>query len=316
MSSLSKFADLKLRCVKTQRVSVGFGMQAFLSMPGKNTRELRGKVADVALEFQAAFPDLLTHFQRHNARRLSPVKGTAMEEYYQALNEKQNPDVDQFSVHVTDPEIPPSCAMGALVGATESIDRVPYAGLTAHVPLDWFEAHPQDWINMVLGWCNRLQPAKGAVGVNPITEFGTSRARYREIWPFLSRYPGMGALHPLFEVNMHPGQIGTVNWLTILNDELVEKLGGRDVLEAQVDDRITLHDWDGGILFQAGAMPELGDRTLGLWPEAYRKVSNATRPIRFEDYRNTPMALMKVPAPLDSYEETLNWVRRFDVEET
>ena len=67
------------------------------------------------------------------------------------------------------------------------------------------------------------------------------------------------------------------------------------------------------VLIRAGTHPQMGDVNMGNIPEAYRTVSDALRPIRFEDYQQNPMDLIRVPRPLDAYEETLNWLHRFDL---
>ena len=76
---------------------------------------------------------------------------------------------------------------------------------------------------------------------------------------------------------------------------------------------LSLHDYAGGVVIRAGTHPQMGDINMGNIPEAYCAVSDALRPIRFEDYQQNPMDLIRVPRPLDAYEETMNWLRRFDV---
>jgi len=117
---------------------------------------------------------------------------------------------------------------------------------------------------------------------------------------------------PYYIANRQEQALAPVNWLTILDDSLVAELGGLEALTSALGEGITIHQWDGGILIQAGDMPEIGDVNQGLWPRAYCQVNDATKALRFEDYPSSSVALIKVPKPLDAYEETLKWVRRFD----
>ncbi|MBM7046353.1 hypothetical protein JTP94_14490 [Rhizobium lusitanum] len=44
-------------------------------------------------------------------------------------------------------------------------------------------------------------------------------------------------------------------------------------------------------------------------PEAYQRVAQVLKPIRFDDHQRL---LIDAPQPLDALEETIKWVRRFD----
>ena len=103
--------------------------------------------------------------------------------------------------------------------------------------------------------------------------------------------------------------IRTVNWLTFINDSLVIELGGRDRLAAQLHDMCPVYPYHGGLLIQAGARPELGDLNRGLVPDAYKIVARALKPVRFDEHQRP---LIDAPQPLDSLEETMKWIRRFD----
>ena len=41
-------------------------------------------------------------------------------------------------------------------------------------------------------------------------------------------------------------------------------------------------------------------------------MNKVLRPWLFTDYQNKPTQLLKVPKPLDAFDETLRWVTRFD----
>lgn len=113
-------------------------------------------------------------------------------------------------------------------------------------------------------------------------------------------------------VRRKPGrQIRTINWLTILDDTFVETLGGLDRIRSELGDTCPVHVFNGGVVIQAGPRPKPGDVNYGEVLEDYRKVSNLTRILRFENFTGRN-GLLTVPPPLDSVVETLKWIRRFD----
>ncbi|WP_128293465.1 type VI immunity family protein [Afifella aestuarii] len=90
---------------------------------------------------------------------------------------------------------------------------------------------------------------------------------------------------------------------------LARLLGGEERLAEVLGPSCPIHDYDGGIVVQAGPEPQLGDINRGLVLDDYRRVSQALAPIRFEDY---PRGLFVLGEPFDSLEETRKWIRRFD----
>lgn len=176
-----------------------------------------------------------------------------------------------------------------------------------------------------------MKPMHGLAGFAPVYGIGAEADHMQETWPFLARFPGLN--YPIPYPKAAEGQgarkICGISWLTILGAPALAALGGRAHLVERLADAwavvadeaprpglppgIGLHDYDGGLLIRAGTHPQMGDVNMGNIPEAYRTVSDALRPIRFEDYQQNPMDLIRVPRPLDAYEETLNWLHRFDL---
>ncbi|OTQ26579.1 hypothetical protein B6D22_00210, partial [Gilliamella apicola] len=63
----------------------------------------------------------------------------------------------------------------------------------------------------------------------------------------------------------------SINWLTILNEELfTEKLGSLDeVKQKNSDEGVIFHPYDGGVVVQAGEVPEFCDVGRNPYPEHY-----------------------------------------------
>jgi len=199
-----------------------------------------------------------------------------------------------------------------MVRCAEVAVRRPNSALTARFPAVSARTEPDRLIALVLDWCSRVRPIHGVVGLSPLFELGMERSYPWVLWPFLDRFVGLDYDWASWALAIDSRRIRGVNWLTILDDGLVEELGGRLALEAELGDAAKVMTWNGGVLIRAGAEPQMGDRDVGQWPSAYLAVNRVLKPIRFEEYPAKPLALIKVPPPLDPREETLKWVRRFD----
>jgi len=163
----------------------------------------------------------------------------------------------------------------------------------------------------LLEWCTLLRPAHGSAGYSVILESGAiSGEPY--CYPFLQRHPGLNIFQTvnfIGDVKQTYNRIKTINWLTVLGDEVLAELGGLDAARLALGPEAILHPYPGGVVIQACEVPLLGDTHRDDIPEAYRRVARFTRPVRFEDYRSS---LFKVFEPLDRKEETRKWIRRFD----
>lgn len=96
-----------------------------------------------------------------------------------------------------------------------------------------------------------------------------------------------------------------VNWLTLIDSSLVERLGGRAALRAQLDSAIALRDLPAGLMIQAGQEPELGDVNAGERLPLYRQVHRAMRPVRVVDH-------WLFGGRFFLQQETRRWMSRFD----
>lgn len=163
----------------------------------------------------------------------------------------------------------------------------------------------------MLDWAARLKPAHGQAGFTVILEIGSIWAE-PYVYSTLQRHPGFDIHEPVAFKSETRGifnRIKCINWLTVLGDPILDELGGLDAARKALEPDCTLHPYPGGVLIQAGSVPQLGDSFNGLIPEAYRKVAHFTRPVRFESYRSS---LFRVFEPMIGREEAVKWVKRFD----
>ncbi len=141
----------------------------------------------------------------------------------------------------------------------------------------------EEFSALVHKWCDALRPHSGVAGwgisthcneMNSLTMHGSPA---RE----LLRYPGLDyPVIPFFpeDTDTFEEAIASTNWLTILCDELAERIGGEASLRA-LGEGYPLRRYDGGYIIQAGPEPELGDRDEGDFLPQYGKVHDLLRPL-------------------------------------
>lgn len=188
-----------------------------------------------------------------------------------------------------------------------------YSDWTASMAFSALPApYPRELLASVLDWAATLKPRHGTSGLSFLIDQDTDHRRItRRIYPHLMRHPGLDyddggdwvGIAGLSET------IRSVNWLNVLDDGFVSRLGGIDAIAAALGPDCPVHRYDGGIVIQAGPQPEIGDVNYGVVPAHYRTVARLLKPLRFESY---PFGLLTPPDPLDPVQETLRWIRRFD----
>lgn len=173
------------------------------------------------------------------------------------------------------------------------------------------EQRPGYLHEMVADWADHLQPYHGTVGLGTIlpTYFTTARSTGGAIYPYLQRFPGLQPDYPVwFSVKLFDGILG-VNWYTMVSDELLERIGGREAVAAQLDERFFLWDYPEGLGIMAGRLPELGDSEQGLMPDLYVKLHSVLRPLYSQKIRGIAECL---PLGVSTEAFDKEWMYRFD----
>lgn len=142
----------------------------------------------------------------------------------------------------------------------------------------------EEFTALVHKWCDALRPHSGVAGWGisqqweEMSFISTRDVCVRE----LLRYPGLDSpVRPLVfasDLDRFENNIASINWLTILCDDLAERIGGEASLRA-LGEGYPLSRYDGGYIIQAGPEPELGDRDEGDFLPQYGKVHDLLRPL-------------------------------------
>ena len=190
--------------------------------------------------------------------------------------------------------------------------------LEMHVPLPWVLQQPPD--KNLVGWlrecCELLEPVHGTLGIGmmlPIERMFNRHERYAEaLRPYLIAMPGLQCIDAIPQGPYGDG-IFTVNWITVVHDKWLEKLGGRQAVEKACTPPLRALPWSHGLIIQAGDDPGLGDQNepeFGL--PAYFAAAKLLRPIRATKGADIHIAPPRHGAPPDWLTDGQHWLERFD----
>jgi len=291
-----------------------FALTVFLLTRGRGTIADRQAHLDALVLYQNDVGSAVTHYQKAMAKRLSLIPTDGVADVYKEEIDRLDLFYDDWGGNVQTKDPLHQYGATCIVKGGQGIVRRPLGYFRAYYPCAYAKTHTDHLIANVIAWCNILKPEQGQIGLTPHFEWGMARSYPDVYWPFIKRFNGLEFTTAFGVAAKAERGLKSVSWLTVLDDAYVADLGGLAALTPLLGPNAIVHPWDGGIVIQAGAEPQIGDTNAGVWPEDYIAVNNALRPIRFEAYRNSPMSLIKVPPPLDAFEETLKWVRRFDRE--
>jgi hypothetical protein len=189
----------------------------------------------------------------------------------------------------------------AKTGGTTKDPNASYVSFT--VPIGQLLPDGSAFRDLVLGVASSLPVRSGHAGLGFSYESGAiSNKRDDQLAAWNKRYHGIDVGSPECSAPFVSRHIRGVSWLTLLDDELVKPIGGREALEALGPD-VTIHSLPKGVVIQAGAAPRLGDVNELEDMTPYVKVNRLLKPIRAED--------MYPPSGMQR-QEAREWLARFD----
>jgi hypothetical protein len=141
------------------------------------------------------------------------------------------------------------------------------------------------------------------------------------------KFNGLDVGNPIGKDELRQG-IKSINWLTFVDDSLLDPLGGRAGLMKQAErinhylkqratrkqeplQQLSLHDYDSGVMVQAGDLPQLGWVERDPYPLAYVAANLLLRPVRVKEIGS--LHLGSIVGEVRFNKTTSNeWLRRFD----
>lgn len=298
---------------------VGFAVELYIS----NGQAISSRLAlcSILRDYHALFSGKLSHYLKVDANRLSRIDGSSYLDYYEDKARTLPPEEPMDAMVFGYPgkkivDEPQALTISFTASGSEPLFPNGNSNICAYFPSSFIvEQGHQYFLDLVRRWSSTLDVLHGSAGYSVLFEHGVFSGSSGGVatLPALKRFPGLDFSDPnIFQVEAARGDglaIKSPNWLTILCDEIVERLGGRKSLKTELGTSCPVHDFQGGVVIQAGDEPQLGDNNRGIVLDDYRRVAKALKRVRFEDYR---LALIVLPEPYDDLEETLKWIRRFD----
>lgn len=323
MPALDDLDELTVPAPQTGTPIQRLGVTAQFSLPDGHRPEVRRAARDIILDAHALAPDGFRRWMVTDDERPRPIPASPAE-FRAAAGAELAPLISRpdtlMSFAIFPDGTPPRWQAAASMVAYDP-RRSWLSTVVVSMPPSTALHDPDAYTRRVLDWAARLRPQYGTAGFALVDELGMAHHRFGAAWPWLQRYPGLD-IEP-FSLQPKPGRLVSVNWLTVLGDDVLDTIGGLTTLRQRLHDAalargIALPDllpYEGGALVRSGPLPELGDRTTGDIPASLRSVNAALRPARFDDYPERPSVhLLDAPRTFDRRQATLDWTRRFDDE--
>jgi hypothetical protein len=145
--------------------------------------------------------------------------------------------------------------------------------------------------------------------------FECSRVRKRQghshAWARSMRHRGIDiSTHPYDTTAVGIDAIKGVNWLTLVCDAFLDRLGGKNKVRAALSAPVEVIDIPGGLLFKAGPEPRLGDTNRRQFLPEYKQAYKVLAPLAQPGY-DRPIALLAGDEAKNFKENTRAWQRRF-----
>ncbi len=324
-SHIQSLADLEKIVIvnKIGRPVVRIGWSLSLFFNEGHTLHKRLLANDAMRDFLTVFQGKITHYHPVNSERLKKIGDLDVAAYSDADAEastgksgRNGNDVYGANIYGFEDGreiMEPAPLYFATHGTSREIPALSY--IEANFPMSW---PPQSdltaLIELFVRWSSIVQPRHGTVNPGIILMQGGGSNDLVTSYPLLQRFPGLDYVNAskwTASAKKQRAAIRTIGWLTAIDDEFVETLGGRAaVATALASDEIRVHDFMGGVVIQAGPKPRLGDRNRGDVPAAYRTIARLLQPLVLDP---VPMGMFyPIPASLDPEQETSKWLRRFE----
>lgn len=187
------------------------------------------------------------------------------------------------------------------------------------VPLLYQEQNPLSFLRLFLDFSCRLAPEQGYAG-HAFNLSVTNRDNNEPTEAFMAaRMPGLdvGTAGLLANIpEFKTTKIKTVSWLTVLDQERLDIVGGLEVLRTQLpSSHFAFYDYGAGVVIQAGAYPYLGGDAEDPRPAPYVLLNHVLKGIRYETVGSLHGGSHDGELRLVGWSAD-QWLKRLDVDES
>ena len=176
---------------------------------------------------------------------------------------------------------------------------------------------PGTWHAMFQRHCTALAVEHAYAGfgfVLPI-DVGGEAGAMNVMGAHAMRFQGLDIDAPSWTAIKCEQGIRCVSFLTAVSNRLLDRIGGAAAVMAAAGVSARRIDYGNGTIFQAGDMPQIGDTTQGLVPQAYVAMGRALKALR-SPYTSrifeAPPGHEAPPGVDPAYDFSQRWLARFD----
>jgi len=310
-----------------KRISVRLGLMCSLYMRNPHSPEVRMALAKCGDHYQQLFGKQLKCYIKPDGiykgkPKSYPTHGINLVDYVRQYDSIEEKDFAPIFFGDQDHYAAAAYGMKIFASSTEPSpirDRPAYFAVV--LPFSWLKNKDGElaFQKLVHSWCQVLKPFHGYAGVGAIQSMDTIEKdrTIHLVYPLAKRFPGLDVDDPGTIASRMKGGEGTlkikgVNWLTALDDECFEQLGGRQAVLSGLGDEFTLYEYESGMLIQAGLMPQLGDVNQQHIPRYYQQLARKLKPIRL----TFPDGYYLIKSPNKNEQSNAQasneWLARFD----
>ncbi len=274
-------------------VAVRIGLMCSFYMRDPHSPEVRLALAQCGDHYQRLAAEHLKSYIKPDgcgSSRLYPEQGVNLVEYIQQKDDIETKDFAPCFFGDKDPYVAASYGLDIFASSQEdSPVKDEPAYFSAILPLGWLKNKEGEgaFQKLIVDWCKILKPFHAYAGIGAIQsmhEVEKKRTNHL-VYPLARRFPGLevdkpGTVASKMTMGGEQLKIKGVNWLTALDDQCFEELGGRDAVLGDLGEAFTFYEYDGGVLIQAGIMPQLGDVNQQHIPRYYQQLARKLKPVR------------------------------------
>ena len=284
----------------------------------------RQAVLAMAEEYINLFPDDVNRYKLPGERRYRKLSSSVLpQEYKKIIDASEDTKSYIFLAHDSElegPYAPPLWLFWSSIFSKEQAkvfpngksDR-PLSGVKVHFPPHFLFDNPDRFVDLVTRWSQAIGALHGSAGLAVITEPGAENENLYN-YPLAKAYPALDYDNRgMFWTEIRKGgweNVRTSNWLTILGEEPIARIGGAEVVREAMKEDMSLIPYEGGLVIRARELPALGDEATGGIPEGYRVAAHLIKPVRFEGYNWG--GIFALPEEDEDLPATHEWIRRFD----
>ena len=250
--------------------------------------ELREPLMAIIEQYLAMSSGRIQAYQRAGDRRrlgASPKSPVDLKPLQSRVREMGTP----FAIEMSAESDPAVASHWSLVTVAN------HAGyLLLHLPVSEFEGAPEhSFRNLFQKWCSDLNAVHAYAGLGLVLPVGgrSLTAAISRSGPYLTRFVGLDADDPISTSIWCRNGIRTVNWLTAINSEFLERVGGEQEVLRVAGSEVHAMPYSKGSIFVAGASAQIGAVEKDNFPTAYRSLGRAVAPLRVD----IPLATLDAP---------------------